>query len=87
MAVVKLSNKNELDQLVASLTLRLGKKIPQQQVIDACIKLSINHINELENHFSEKKMISKKRLQEILDMAEDFDYDRSKTIDEEIYGI
>ena len=55
MAVVKLTNKDELDKLVASLTLRLGKKIPQQTVIDACIELSAFHIDELENKFSEKK--------------------------------
>ncbi|MCP4760693.1 MAG: hypothetical protein GY870_02855 [archaeon] len=86
MAVIKFSKKNELDQLIASLTLRLGKKIPQQDIIDACIDLSIRHINELENHFSPKKKMSKKRIQEILTMAEDIDHDTTKTIDDDIYG-
>ena len=30
--------------------------------------------------------MSKERIQQILDMAEDFDYDTSKTIDEDLYG-
>ena len=48
MAVVKIKEKKELDELVANLTLRLGKKISQQDVLDACIKLSTIHITELE---------------------------------------
>ena len=87
MAVVKLSKKAELDKLVASLTLRLGKKIQQQEVIDACINLSIKYIDELENHFSPQKKMSKKRIQEILDMAEDIEYDTTRSIDDDLYGV
>ncbi len=86
MAVVKLKNKDELDKLVALLTLRLGGKVSQQDVLDACVLLSTIHIDELENHFTRKRKLSKKRAQEILEFAVAFDYDTSKSIDEELYG-
>lgn len=86
MSVVKLKEKKELDKLVANLNLRLGKKVPQQDILDACIKLSTEHIEELEDYFSPTPKISKKRIKEILDMAEDFEYSTSGDIDTDIYG-
>ena len=86
MAVVKLRKKDELDKLVATLTLRVGRKISQQSIIDACIELSTIHIDELEQYFSSKPKMSKKRMEEILAMSDDFDYDTKKTIDEDLYG-
>ena len=86
MSVVKLKKKAELDKLVASLTLRLGKKVSQQDVLDACIKLSTTHIDELESYFSEASRLSEKRIKEILDMADDFDYEISRDIDQDLYG-
>ncbi len=87
MAVVKIKEKKELDELVAKLTLRLGKKISQQDVLDACIKLSTIHITELETYFSPVSKISNERVKEILDMAEDFEYSSKGDIDTDLYGI
>ncbi|MHA1799264.1 MAG: hypothetical protein ACTSVY_12535 [Candidatus Helarchaeota archaeon] len=86
MSVVKLKNKDELDRLVARITLNLGKKVTQQDVLNACIKLSTRHIDELETYFLKNQRITKERVQEILDMADDFDYDTSKSIDQDLYG-
>ena len=86
MSVVKLKNKDELDKLVARITLNLGKKVTQQDVLNACIKLSTRHIDELETYFLKNQRITKERVQEILDMADDFDYDTSKSIDQDLYG-
>jgi len=86
MAVVKLKEKKELDRLVATLNLRLGKKVPQQDILDACIKLSTKHLDELEDYFSPTPKISKKRVKEILEMAEDFEYTTTGDIDKDIYG-
>jgi len=86
MAVVKLKGKKELDKLVATLNLRLGKKIPQQDILDACIKLSTKHIEELEDYFSPTSQISQKRVKEILDLAEDFEYTTSGDLDSDLYG-
>ena len=87
MAVVKITNKNELDKLVASLTLKIGKKVPQQTVIDLCVRFASMHLDELEKIISPQKSLSPSRIQEILNSADDFDFDDSKTIDETLYSI
>ena len=86
MAVVKIKDKKQLDQLVAKLTLRLGKKIPQQDVLDVCIKLSTNHIDELADYFSPVPKISKERVIQILNMAEDFEESTKGDIDADLYA-
>ncbi|TFG05739.1 MAG: hypothetical protein EU536_00765 [Promethearchaeota archaeon] len=86
VAVVKLKEKRELDRLVANLNLRLGKKIPQQDVLDACIKLATDHLDDLEAYFSSTPSLTKARMKEILEMAEDFEYSTSGDIDQDIYG-
>ncbi len=86
MAVVKLPDKAELDKLVANLTLRVGRKIPQQEILAACIRLASTHIEELEIEFGETKILSKKRVAEILAMGENFDYITSGDIDSDLYG-
>lgn len=85
MAVVKLTKKDELDKLIANLTLRLGKRVSQQSVLDACIHLSSTHIDELESYCSDKSHLSRKRVAEILEMAEDFDYDTKGSDDKDLY--
>ena len=86
MVVVKLKEKMELDKLVAQLTLRMNKKISQQGILDACIKLSYKIIDELEIYFSPVPKLSKKRVIEILDMANEFDYSTKGSIDTDLYG-
>lgn len=86
MAVIKIIDKDALDKLIATLTLRLGKKIHQQDVIDACIKLSSIHLDELEGYFTDKKVLTKKKVEEILKLSEDFDFETKGSIDADIYG-
>jgi len=86
MSVVKLPEKGELDKLVANLTLHLGRKVPQQEVLAACIRLASTHIEELEKAFAETKPLSTKRTTEILGMGEDFEYTTKGSIDEDLYG-
>lgn len=85
MAVVKVTKKSDLDKLLANLTLRLGRKIQQQELIDACIRLGEIHFEELEAYFGKKPQISKKRAQEIRQAADAFEYDSNGTIDEDLY--
>ncbi|MBA7543850.1 hypothetical protein ES705_36192 [subsurface metagenome] len=86
MAVVKLRDKNKLDKLIAKLILRLGRKVSQQDVIDNCIDIASIHIAELEERFTEKSPLTQTQLNEILDMAENFEYSTKGSIDEDIYG-
>ncbi|MHA1649401.1 MAG: hypothetical protein ACTSYB_04325 [Candidatus Helarchaeota archaeon] len=80
-----MKNKEDLDTLVATLTIKLGKKISQQDVLSACVKLSLKNIDELVQYFAEQPKLTKKRVKEILKMADDFEFDTTKSIDEEIY--
>ena len=86
MAVVKLRDKNKLDKLIAKLILRLGRKVSQQDVIDTCIDIATLHISELEERFTEKPSLTQIQVEEILDMAEKFNYITKGSIDEDIYG-
>jgi hypothetical protein len=86
MPLVKLKDKDELDKLVASLTLRLGHKVSQQDVLDACIRISSNRIEELERFFSPKQTLTKQRIKQILKMADDFDYETRGSLDQDLYG-
>ncbi len=63
-----------------------GKKVTQQDVLDACVNMGIVHLEELEALFGTKIKISKKRLQELLDSGESFDYETKGSIDEDLYG-
>ena len=86
MAVVKLTNKGELDKLVANLTLRIGKKMPQQKILDLCIHFASLHLDEMEKFLSPQKNLPPSVIKEIIDSADDFDFDDSKSIDEVIYN-
>jgi hypothetical protein len=46
MANVKLNNKGLLEKLQAELTLRLAKKISQQEILDRSIEFAYNRLNE-----------------------------------------
>ena len=87
MAVVKITNKNELDKLVAKISLKNGKKVPQQTVIDLCIRFASLHLDELKLFLIPQKSLSPSRIQEILNSADDFYFDTSMTIDETLYSI
>lgn len=47
MAVVKIKNKKLLEQLQAKLTMRMGRKLTQQETLDSCIVLANQNIDKL----------------------------------------
>ncbi|MHA1522226.1 MAG: hypothetical protein ACTSRK_18790 [Promethearchaeota archaeon] len=47
MPVVKIKNKDEIDKLQATLSLRLNRKISQQETLDLCIKWGNQNIEQL----------------------------------------
>lgn len=47
MTVVKTSDKEAIEKLQAKITLRLGKKISQQETLDLCINFAAEHLDEL----------------------------------------
>jgi hypothetical protein len=96
MSVVKIYNKNRLDRLVAKLTLRLGRKPTQQEVVDLCIELGENHFESLISKlhpipiFNEEKL---KRIQniskELMDVPWNIEKEKQREllndIDKDIY--
>ncbi|OLS25495.1 MAG: hypothetical protein HeimC3_14840 [Candidatus Heimdallarchaeota archaeon LC_3] len=86
MSIVKLTKKEDLDQLVAKITLKIGKKITQQEILDVIIKFSAKNIDDLVNFLQNNHQISEKRVKEILTLVTDENYETKGTIDEDIYG-
>jgi len=46
MSSVKLNKKSLLEKLQAKITLRLGKKISQQEILDKSIEFAYNRLDE-----------------------------------------
>ena len=86
MHVVKLPNRENLDRIIAKLTLRLGRKVSQQEILNACLKILSNHLDELEQYFSNRPQLTIKQVEEILKLPENFDYISKGSIDEDLYG-
>ena len=86
VTIVKTNVKNDLDNLVATLTLRLGHKVTQQDVLDACIKLGLKKLDDIEMVLSGTRAIPVDIVDEIIESAEDIDYKSAGSIDEDVYG-
>lgn len=65
MHVVKLSKKEQLDRLIARITLHTGKKPTQQEVLDAAVEIAEKHYDELEMQITPKPLLDEEKLQKI----------------------
>jgi hypothetical protein len=70
MVVVKISRKRDLDDLVSKITLRLGKKPTQQEIIDACIEFGMEHFDELVTKLVPIPIIDDEKLRKIREASE-----------------
>lgn len=70
MAVVKLPRKGKLDELVSKVTLRLGKKPVQQEVLDKCVELAAEHFDELLGKLAATPVLDEKKLAAVLGLRE-----------------
>lgn len=71
MSVVKIRNKNRLDKLLAKLTLRLGRKPTQQEVVDLCIELGETHFESLIGKLHPIPIFNKEKLERIQNVSKD----------------
>lgn len=71
MTVVKISKKEKLDELLAKLTLRLGKKPTQQQVLDLCVELGIEHFELLIAKISTVPILDDEKIKKIKSISEE----------------
>jgi len=70
MAVIKLTKKEKLDQLVARITLQTGIKPTQQDVLDAAVDLAETHFDELQAHLSPKPLLDQVKVDRIMAIRE-----------------
>ncbi|OLS14911.1 MAG: hypothetical protein RBG13Loki_1480 [Promethearchaeota archaeon CR_4] len=65
MTVVKISRKSEPDALVSKLTMRLGRKPTQQEVIDTCVDLGNEYFEDLVGRLNTFTVIDDAKMQRI----------------------
>lgn len=70
MSVVKIGNKRQLEQLQAKLTLRLGRRATQQEVLDLCVKLGLSQFESLVSLLENPPILDLKKVSKILERRE-----------------
>ncbi|GAI17924.1 unnamed protein product [marine sediment metagenome] len=88
MANVKLNNKRLLEKLQAEITLKLGKKMSQQEVLDKSIEFTYNRLNEFFVENIDKPAVTKEFIERLRESASDAPlYHLEKSDDELIYSL
>ena len=88
MANVKLNNKRLLEKLQAKITLKLGKKISQQEILDRSIEFSYNRLDEFFVENVDKPVVTKEFIEKLRKNAKNVPiYHLDKPDDELIYGL
>jgi hypothetical protein len=70
MSIVKIGDKKLLEQLQARLTMRLGKRPTQQEVLDLCVKLGLSQLDLLAELVEKHPILDEKKVQSILERRE-----------------
>ncbi|MHA1945085.1 MAG: hypothetical protein ACXAC6_06550 [Candidatus Hodarchaeales archaeon] len=66
MSIVKIGDKKQLEQLQAKITLRLGRRPTQQEVLDLCVKLGLTYFDNLINLLQHLPNLDQEKVQRIL---------------------
>ena len=92
MSVVKITNKESLETLQAKLTLRLGRKLTQQETLDICIKSGLDNIDKLINYVQKQPKVNKEKAllivrnrEKLNDVPYDLDLENVSEDDKDIY--
>ncbi|MHA2202831.1 MAG: hypothetical protein ACW991_04010 [Candidatus Hodarchaeales archaeon] len=70
MSIVKIGDKKLLEQLQARLTMRLGKRPTQQEVLDLCVKLGLSQLDLLAELVEKHPVLDEKKVLSILERRE-----------------
>ena len=65
MSIVKITKKEKLDTLLAKVTLRLGRKPTQQEILDLCLELGETHFEELMDKINPGPKLDNDKIQRI----------------------
>lgn len=94
MAVIKTTNKEIIDQLQAKLTLQIGRRFTQQEIVDLCIEFAQENFEELINRASNIPRLTPQLADQILKQIDGLDevpYDLSLSaaneIDKDLYSL
>ena len=68
MSVLKLKNKELLDQLQAQLTLKIGKKPSLQDILDICIQLGFENTDIVLERLSEVPVLTDEKIKRIFNL-------------------
>jgi hypothetical protein len=72
MAVVKITNKQLLNDLQAKLTLQLGRKVSQQEIIDLCVNYASQNFDTIVKFASNRPQLTPEKAHEIIQRTERF---------------
>ncbi|KKK45257.1 MAG: hypothetical protein Lokiarch_11430 [Candidatus Lokiarchaeum sp. GC14_75] len=67
MSIVKIKNKKALEQLQAKLTLRLGRKPTQIEILDYCLILANDNFEKLVELVSNMPVLSLEKSEQIIE--------------------
>lgn len=94
MGVIKISNKKVIDDLQAKLTLRLGRKVTQQETLDLCLLYATRNFEDILALAESTPSLSPEKAQKIIEKFQKFKntpYDKKakfpRAEDEEIYSF
>ncbi len=88
MANVKLNNKSLLEKLQAEITLKLGKKMSQQELLDKSIEFTYNRLDEFFIENIDKPTLTNEFIESLKESASDAPlYHLDKSDDELIYNL
>ena len=89
MAVVKTKKKEIIDQIQAKLTLQVGRRFTQQEVVDLCIEYAQENLEDLISLSSQIPKLTPKLAEQILntiDHLPEVPYDPTLSYANEIDG-
>ena len=86
MAVVKLTKKQQLDELAARLTIDLKKKVSLQDLLDFCVELATEEYDRVVASFrGDHACLSPEKVKAIRALATSFEEHAKGSIDEDLY--
>ncbi len=71
MVVVKITKKEKLNALLAKITLRLGRRPAQQEVLDLCVELGEEYFEDLLKKLNPGPVLDDAKIAKIISMSED----------------
>ena len=85
---MKMNNKSLLEKLQAEITLKIGKKMSQQDILDKSIEFTYKHIDDFIKENIKHPPITDKLIQRLKDTAIDTPLAyQDKSDDELLYGF